>query len=158
PRARNPAIPPTLEALIVRLLAKDPGDRFASGQLVAQALREEIVRFPQSPSTAAATAAVADWGPVSVPAPLPLPVPAAAPGQVPHPFPVPVLVPSSEVVHGHGPLVVDASDRVSADTPTMAAMAPVLIESAPRSATTLSPEALRATSPLVRGMLETVLA
>ena len=45
PRARNPEISPTLEALILRLLAKDPADRFASGKLVAQALREEIARL-----------------------------------------------------------------------------------------------------------------
>ena len=46
PRARNPAITPSLEALILRMLAKEPSDRPASGLVVAAALREEIVRFP----------------------------------------------------------------------------------------------------------------
>jgi serine/threonine-protein kinase len=56
-------------------------------------------------------------------------------------------------------MVVDASDQImSAGTPTMAAMAPVLFESAARSATTLSPAALRATPQLVREMLEAILA
>jgi serine/threonine-protein kinase len=46
PRARNPAITPSLEGLILRLLAKEPGDRPASGQVVAAALRDEIGRLP----------------------------------------------------------------------------------------------------------------
>ena len=46
PRARNPAITPSLEALILRLLAKEPADRPASGLVVAAALREEIARVP----------------------------------------------------------------------------------------------------------------
>jgi serine/threonine-protein kinase len=46
PHIRNPAIPPTLEALILQLLAKDPGKRPASGVVVAEALRGEIARIP----------------------------------------------------------------------------------------------------------------
>jgi serine/threonine-protein kinase len=45
PRARNPAITATLEDLILRLLAKEPGDRPASGLVVAEALRTEIPRI-----------------------------------------------------------------------------------------------------------------
>ena len=107
PRARNPAITPSLEALILRMLAKEPSDRPASGLVVAAALRQEIVRFP--------IVAGRDL----------------FPGQTQ----------SSEVEVG--PMVIDAPSQVSADTPTMAAQAPVLAAGNSVSATTLSPEVLR---------------
>src|SRR3954447_8477028 len=70
PRARNPALPATLDALIVRLLAKDPADRFASGQLVAQALREEIARLQLAPEA-----------PIDHQFPVLVPVPTVEPGE-----------------------------------------------------------------------------
>jgi serine/threonine-protein kinase len=42
PSTRNPEVSPALEALILKLLAKDPADRPPSGDVVAEALREEI--------------------------------------------------------------------------------------------------------------------
>jgi len=108
PRARNPAITPSLEALILRMLAKEPADGPASGLVVSAALREEIVRFPM--------VAGQDL------------------------FPGQSQSSEVEVV----PVVPDSPSRVSADTPTMAAQAPVLAAGNAMSATTLSPKALRA--------------
>jgi eukaryotic-like serine/threonine-protein kinase len=45
PRVRNSQVSPELEALIMSLLSKRPGDRPGSGSLVAEALREEIERI-----------------------------------------------------------------------------------------------------------------
>ena len=46
PRSRNPAISPALEALILRLLAKDPEARPSSGAEVAASIRELIATDP----------------------------------------------------------------------------------------------------------------
>lgn len=44
PRARNPDVSPSLEALILQLLSKDPAHRPGSGAEVARLLREEVDR------------------------------------------------------------------------------------------------------------------
>lgn len=46
PRLRNPDISPALEAVILRMLAKDPAERFQSAQAVAQALAAVSSRAP----------------------------------------------------------------------------------------------------------------
>jgi len=51
PREVNPSIPPYLDSIICKALAKDPADRFQSGQEMAQALREHrIVPIPPQPT------------------------------------------------------------------------------------------------------------
>jgi serine/threonine-protein kinase len=130
PSARNPAVSPALEALILRLLAKEPADRPPSGVAVAEALRAETARI-------AASAAQE-----------PLPDQAQGRGQAP--------AQSSEVALSS--IVIDTSLQVSAATPTMAAVAPVLAAKTSTSSATLSPEALRATPELVREMLDGILA
>ncbi len=50
PRWHNPAIPPTLDAIVMRLLAKDPDDRYASAAGVIQAL--ELVSESDVPTAA----------------------------------------------------------------------------------------------------------
>ena len=121
PRPRDPGITPSLEALILRLLAKDPTGRPDSGLVVPATLREEICD--------------SRW----------------VLGQD--------LFPGQTQRGGRiGPIVIEPRRQVSADTPTMAAAAPVLAVGNSVSATTLSPEVLRATPELVREMLEAVLA
>jgi eukaryotic-like serine/threonine-protein kinase len=38
PRTLNPALTPTIEAVLLRALAKDPADRYPTGATLAQAL------------------------------------------------------------------------------------------------------------------------
>ena len=54
PRSRNPSVSPALEALILRLLAKDPEKRLSSGSEVAAAVRDLIANDPglREPSAA----------------------------------------------------------------------------------------------------------
>ena len=47
PRERNPAVPPALDALIMRLLAKEPADRPPSAQAVVEAIRS-LERAPRA--------------------------------------------------------------------------------------------------------------
>jgi serine/threonine-protein kinase len=54
PRQLNPAIPPDLDAIIMRLLAKDPGQRYPD----AESLRSDLRRFLEGQPTTAGTAAV----------------------------------------------------------------------------------------------------
>jgi hypothetical protein len=65
PRTRAPDIPEALEHLILTLMAKAPGDRPASGHLVADALREMIDRS-RAPAPARTTPSVST--PVGAPA------------------------------------------------------------------------------------------
>jgi serine/threonine-protein kinase len=44
PRLKNPALSPELEALILRMLAKDPNERPATGHAIAEEIRAEIAR------------------------------------------------------------------------------------------------------------------
>jgi serine/threonine-protein kinase len=56
PRARNPSISETLEALVVALLAKKSEDRPGSGAVVAETLRRESEQIRQREGQGAATA------------------------------------------------------------------------------------------------------
>jgi serine/threonine protein kinase len=133
PRVRNPAITTTLEGLILRLLAKDPAGRPASGKLVAEALRDEIARL-QPASTA---------GPIVIDAPI-LQVSADAPT---------VAAPTQPVTT---PTVMTAPTAATAIAPSAAT---TIAPAAPTTTTTnLSSITLRATPPLVREMLDSILA
>jgi WD40 repeat protein len=46
-RAANPTVPPDLEAIALKLLAKNPAERFPSAQVVAGELRAVLVRMQQ---------------------------------------------------------------------------------------------------------------
>jgi serine/threonine-protein kinase PknK len=61
PRTLRPDLPPALEAIILKLMAKTPAERFASAQEVSQALTEP------------ATASLLKPGPATPPAQLPVP-------------------------------------------------------------------------------------
>jgi serine/threonine-protein kinase len=73
PRTRNPAITPTLDALILRLLAKEPGDRPASGQVVSEALRVEATRIaavaPPDQLPGPSPGSISEIGPLDVDGP-----------------------------------------------------------------------------------------
>ena len=74
PRRRNPAVPPELEAIVLRALAKDPADRFADADEFIAALQAAASRIPSQAVIAAAEAAAASLPPV-VHAPIPPPRP-----------------------------------------------------------------------------------
>jgi serine/threonine-protein kinase len=128
PRFKNPEVSPELEGLVLSLLAKDPGDRPATGQAVAQALRAELAReLARRPTGPAPEPKVAS------------PTLTATPGP-----PAEVTVPPTVDTRGlTGPLPTTPLPTPGA-APAPAPLAPV-------------PSA-KVTSPLVRAMLEGVLA
>jgi serine/threonine protein kinase len=76
PRSYNPAIPPAVEGVVQRCLAKEPGQRYAT----CAELREALVR--------AMSGTVIELPlPGPVPGPLPDPVPGPVPGPTPDPVP-----------------------------------------------------------------------
>src|SRR5690606_36558260 len=48
-RKLNPAVPERLEAIVRKLMAKDPADRYATAAEAAEALRREAARLEQPP-------------------------------------------------------------------------------------------------------------
>ena len=60
PRALRPDLPAALEAVILKLLAKDPAQRYASAALVREALRTALVTRQAEDDTATAAVAVLD--------------------------------------------------------------------------------------------------
>lgn len=96
PRARNAEITPTLEALILQLLAKDPDRRPGSGAEVARLLREEIDRetAAHSEPTAALSMATAGGAVVQSPTETVAPaVPQGVTGRAPLPSSTPQAAP-----------------------------------------------------------------
>ena len=74
PRRRNPSVPPELERIVLRALAKDPADRFADADDFIAALQAAASRIPSQAVIAAAEAAAASLPPV-VMTPIPPPSP-----------------------------------------------------------------------------------
>ena len=75
PRRRNPAVPPELERIVLRALAKDPADRFADADEFIAALQAVSSRLPTQAVIAAAEAAAASLPPVVMrPIPPPRPI------------------------------------------------------------------------------------
>jgi serine/threonine-protein kinase len=72
PRERNRKVPPELEAIVLRALAKDPADRFADADEFIAALQAAGSRIPTEAAMAAAEAAAASLPPV-VMRPIPSP-------------------------------------------------------------------------------------
>ena len=72
PRRRNPNVPPELERIVLRALAKDPADRFADADEFTAALQAAASRIPTRAVIAAAEAAAASLPPV-VMTPIPPP-------------------------------------------------------------------------------------
>ena len=72
PRRRNPAVPPELERIVLRALAKDPADRFADADDFIAALQAAASRIPTQAVIAAAEAAAASLPPL-VMTPIPPP-------------------------------------------------------------------------------------
>ena len=103
PRSLRPDIPPTLEAICLRAMARRPEDRYGSCADLAQALDEWLHARGPAP-TAAIASASAPRAPAVLPAPPPLPQPAP----LPPPAPVPVAayppVTSASSVMGMTPL------------------------------------------------------
>jgi eukaryotic-like serine/threonine-protein kinase len=64
PRRRNPSVPPELEAIVLRALAKDPADRFADADEFIAALQAASSRIPSDAAIAAAEAAAAAMAPL----------------------------------------------------------------------------------------------
>ena len=63
PRRRNPAVPPELEAIVLRALEKDPADRFADADEFIAALQAAAARIPSDAVIAAADAVAASLPP-----------------------------------------------------------------------------------------------
>jgi len=84
PRVWNPSLPPAIEAVILRTLAKDPGDRFASMAETREALQAAAaapVPATWSETPAAAVAPPAESSqPMPFLTPAPISVPATPPG------------------------------------------------------------------------------
>jgi eukaryotic-like serine/threonine-protein kinase len=167
PRSRNPLVSNELEALILSLLAKRPTDRPASGDVVAQALREEVQRTkeaagaaPSGPVTIAATVGLTA---PSVTAAMPPSNAPAANGSAP---PAPALPTVERTLAGHGsesiktdvapPVPSLATNPSARSTPVKAAGATHRSGGATVAGTGGMLALVR--SPLVRRMLELVLA
>jgi serine/threonine protein kinase len=131
PRTFNPAIPPAVEAVLLRALAKDPAQRYPTVAAFAQALRT-AARVGAGTSQADTQVASGDAGdagdaggsgdagetapvidPQQVPAvpPIPPPLPTNLPRGVasePIPRPAPPFVPPAQRKHGAGRILVTA--------------------------------------------------
>jgi hypothetical protein len=73
PRSINPAIPEAVERVILKALAKEPGDRFASAVEMVEALKAVVATAPEAMPEAAAVPAVEP--------PLPTPSPPETPAE-----------------------------------------------------------------------------
>jgi serine/threonine-protein kinase len=63
PRRRNPSVPPELETIVLRALAKEPADRFADADAFIAALTAASARIPSDAVIAAADAVAASLPP-----------------------------------------------------------------------------------------------
>ena len=113
PRTFNPAIPPAVEAVILRALAKDPAQRYPTVAAFAQALRT-AARVGAGTSQADTQVASGDAGetapvidPQQVPPPLPTNLPRGV-ASAPIPRPAPPFVPPAQRKHGAGRILVTA--------------------------------------------------
>lgn len=81
PSELNPAVPPELDQVVLKALAKDPAERYQSAQEFRQTL-ESVKAALESPSEPAegepAVASSAEIPPVAAPPPAPVPAPVAA--------------------------------------------------------------------------------
>lgn len=115
-RVRSPGVDvaPRLEAVVMRMLQKDPADRYENARAVIAALDAAVpsatLEFAMPGSLAAAAMPVRLAGSVSVSVPPPLELtPAVAPGSLPPSEPRPVtdaqapLAPSAQVVEAYMP-------------------------------------------------------
>jgi serine/threonine-protein kinase len=76
PRQRNPALPPAVEAVILKALAKRPDDRFQTAGALVEALREALVAGRPAPARPPEPPHLA---PPAERRPIPPPAPAAPP-------------------------------------------------------------------------------
>lgn len=136
PRELNPELSPSLEALILQLLAKKPADRPASGAEVARLLREEVARLsPAEPGAeGGGPSRAAEERPTMV---------------LPGPPPVDLAV-LAELREGTG-----LRATAAAPAPAGSRLGP---QAAARPAPPPASAADLASSPLVRAMLQSVLA
>ncbi|HEV2460883.1 MAG TPA: protein kinase [Ktedonobacterales bacterium] len=120
PRTFNPALPPAVEAVLLRALAKDPAQRYPTVAAFAQALRT-AARVGAGTSQADTQVAFGDAGaagaagetaPVGID---PQPVPAVPPGPPPGPPPLPTHLPrgvaSAPIPRPAPPLVPPSAQR-----------------------------------------------
>jgi len=110
----RPDLPPELETVILRCLAKKPQDRFGSAAEFSTALQNviaqhEVVAVSQPFPAVAGSGALA-IRPISAPAPVPIPVP------VPVPAPTPVITPRLEVIPP-GPVAVSSRPAAATGVP-----------------------------------------
>jgi eukaryotic-like serine/threonine-protein kinase len=80
PAAVNPVVPSWISAVIMRALAKEPGQRFASAREFSAALTDDETRefIPSLPTTVARTTQFADVPPIAATPPPPMPTPPSA--------------------------------------------------------------------------------
>ncbi len=103
PRKFNPTLPPAVETVILRALAKAPEERYATAQAFVEALRQAWKR-PAAPTTSATPvrddtippppySPILDTGPLSMPGP-PISQPASPLKQAPPAAPPPTIPPA----------------------------------------------------------------
>ncbi len=103
PRFKNPEISPSLEILILSMLAKNPEERPPSGEAVGKALREEaelarntpVGTTPAGPPLNTATLGLSNEPQSTVARGLETPKPVPAPEPKPTPAPAPLVAPTT---------------------------------------------------------------
>jgi serine/threonine-protein kinase len=94
PSTARPDLPPEIDDVIARALAKDPAERYPTAGALVEAVRRIVavdpIRLVREPTPIRAPLPAPIPAPISAPAPIPTPIRVPAPAAVPAPAPMPV--------------------------------------------------------------------
>jgi serine/threonine protein kinase len=153
-RTLQPYVPAAFEALVQRMMAKDPNQRFANASEVRAALLPWIGEAPAAPTPAAIRPAPPPPPqPIVATKPLPPPQPILAFPPAPHPVlafpPAPNPPPKPAPVAAAPPAIAAPPPAIPPAAPSPAATAPPRVASAPIPAPIIPPPAVVPPSPPV---------